>query len=105
VKDFVVPIIIALIAGLSGGGMLPLIQVFRGRGRAQVDAVDALSDTAREWVAEFKSEATEARSELRLARIEATALARDLRRIRIAIMAPDATVAQLRAMVETLGAP
>lgn len=102
-KDIVVPVIIALIAGLSGGGLLPLIQVFRGRGRAQADAVDALSDTAREWVTDFKTEAMEARAELRLVRVEATVLARDLRRIRVAIMAPDATIAQLRTMVETLG--
>lgn len=98
-KDWIVPVLVALIGGGLSGGMVPLVQAFRGRGRARVDAVDALSDAAREWVEEFKKDATEARAELRACRREAHALADELRRLRLAIMHPDASIDGLRELV------
>jgi hypothetical protein len=133
VKDVVVPIVVALLAGLSGGGLVPLVQVIRGRARARVDAVDVISDTAREWVVEFKAEATAARAETQAARAEtaaartetaaartetealrsevrrlsqeATALADELHRIRFTILAPDATIDGLRDLVRRGAGP
>lgn len=105
-KDFLVPIIVALIAGPLGAGMIPLVQAFRGRGRARADAVDVISDTAREWVTDFKVEAQSARTETAALRAEvgrcreeATALADELHRLRLAILAPSATIDGLRALV------
>jgi hypothetical protein len=112
VKDWVVPIAVALITGALGSGLLPLIQAFRGRGRARVDAVDVLSDTAREWVTDFKAEAQSARAETQALRTEvnrvreeATALANELHRIRIAILAPTATLDGLRDLVRRGAGP
>jgi hypothetical protein len=103
VKDVLVPVVVSLIAGLTGGGLLPLVQAARGRGKARVDAVDALSETAREWAAEFKQDATEARAELRQVRAEAHALAEELRALRLAILAPEASIDGLRELVRRGG--
>jgi len=115
-----VPIIAALLG--SGGitGLIALAQAIRGRGKARVDAVDVLSDTAREWVVDFKAEAVAARTETAAARAEtqaarteteqlratvrrlsqeAAALADDLHRLRMAIVAPEATIDGLRELV------
>ena len=114
------PIIAALLG--SGGitGLIALAQAIRGRGKARVDAVDVLSDTAREWVVDFKAEAVAARTETAAARAEtqaarteteqlratvrrlsqeAAALADDLHRLRMAIVAPEATIDGLRELV------
>lgn len=100
------PIIVALVGGALSGGAVPLVQAFRGRGRARVDAVDVLSDTAREWVTDFKAEATSARAEaaglraeMGRVRAEASALADELHRLRLAIMAPGMTIDGLRELV------
>ncbi len=105
-KDWVVPIMVALITGALGGGALPLVQALRGRGRSRVDAVDAISDTAREWVTDCKAEAKSARAETRALRTEvhrvreeATALADELHRLRLAILSPTATIDGLRDLV------
>lgn len=111
-KDIVVPLLVALITGALGGGAVPLVQALRGRGKARVDAVDVLSDTAREWVTDFKAEAQSARAETQALRTEvnrvreeATALANELHRIRLAILAPTATLDGLRDLVRRGGGP
>lgn len=104
-KDVAVPIIVALITGGLSGGAWPLVQAFRGRGRARADAVDVISDNAREWATAFKTEATEARSELHRVRQEATALADELHRLRLAILSPAATIDGLRALVRRGAGP
>lgn len=111
-KDWVVPIAVALITGALGSGLLPLIQAMRGRGRARVDAVDVLSDTAREWVTDFKAEAQSARAETQALRTEvhrvreeATALADELHRLRLAIFSPQATIDGLRDLVRRGSGP
>jgi hypothetical protein len=101
VKDWIVPVLVALIGGALSGGVVPLVQAMRGRGRDRVDAVAALSETARKWVAEFEEEATQARAELRTCRSEAHALADELRALRLAIMHPAATIDGLRELVRT----
>jgi hypothetical protein len=101
VKDWIVPIIVAVLSGGAIPGLGMLVKAFRGRGRARVDAVDALSETARKWVAEFEEEATQARAELRTCRAEAHALADELRALRLAILHPAATIDGLRELVRT----
>lgn len=98
-KDWIVPIIVAVLSGGAIPGIGMLVKAFRGRGRDRVDAVDALGKTAREWVDEFKVEATEARAELRACRSEAHALADELRQLRLAILHPAATIDGLRELV------
>lgn len=100
-KDWIVPLLVALIGGALSGGAVPLVQAFRGRGRARVDAVEALSETARKWVAEFEQEATQARAELRTCRSEAHKLGEELRQLRLAILHPAATIDGLRELVRT----
>jgi chromosome segregation ATPase len=106
VKDWLVPIVVALLTGGVGSAVRPIVQAFRGRGRARVDAVEALSETARKWVAEFEADATEARAEARQTRVElracrqeAHALADEIRQLRLAILHPAATIDGLRELV------
>lgn len=122
-KDWVVPIVVALIGIGSAGGFVPLIQALRGRGKAKVDAAAVLQDTAQEWVTDFKKETSEARQEAREAREElhrvrsattaelqrvreeATALADELHRLRLAIFAPNVTIDGLRELVRRGSGP
>lgn len=106
------PIIAALLG--SGGitGIIALVQAIRGRGKARVDAVDVLSDTAREWVVDFKAEAQSARAEtaalrteVHRVREEATALANELHKLRLAIFSPAATIDGLRDLVRRGSGP
>lgn len=106
------PIIAAL---LGSGGLTAFIalgQAIRGRGKARVDAVDVLSDTAREWVVDFKAEAQQARTEtaalrteVHRVREEATALADELQRLRLAIFSPNASIDGLRELVRRGSGP
>lgn len=122
-KDWLVPIVVALIGGALSGGAVPLVQALRGRGRARADAADVLSDTAREWVEEFKSETQAARAEAREARaelarvrqettsemdrirLEAKAIANELHALHQAILAPAATIDGLRDLVRRGSGP
>jgi hypothetical protein len=104
----------------GGGGFAMLIQAVIGRRGRRAEVADRLSDTTLKWVQEFQEEAqrarleavearretaearreaAECRLELAAVRAEATALARDLRDLRGAIVAPAATLERLRAMV------
>lgn len=98
-KDWLVPIIVAVLSGGAIPGIGMLVKAVRGRGRDRVDAVEALSETARKWVAEFEAEATQARAELRTCRAEAHQLGDELRQLRLAILHPAATIDGLRELV------
>lgn len=111
-RDWLVPVIVAVLSGGAIPGIGMLVKVFRGRGRDRVDAVDALSETARKWVAEFekeaheaRAEAREARAEVRACRAEAHALADELRSLRLAILHPAATIDGLRELVRAGRSP
>jgi hypothetical protein len=98
---------------MGGGGLAVLVNAFTGRRQRKAEVADRLSDSSLKWVQEFQEETqrarleaaearrevAEARRELGEVRHEAEALARDLRNIRGAIMAPNATLERLRAMV------
>jgi hypothetical protein len=106
IKDLVTPVIVALITGALAGGVVPLIQVFRGRSRARVDAVRELSATAHDWVERFEVQANKALNkaeamevELDRMKTEARALGAELYRIRTAIFEPHATIDGLRELV------
>lgn len=98
---------------LGGGGLAVLINAIAGRRTRKAEVADRLSDSSLKWVQEFQEETArarleasearrevaEVRRELATVRGEAEALARDLRNLRGAIMAPSATIERLRAMV------
>lgn len=98
---------------LGGGGLVSIVNAVIGRRGRRAEVADRLSDSTLKWVEQFQEEAAaarheatearrevaEIRTELRAVRSEAEALAYELRRLRLAIMAPDATVERLRAMV------
>lgn len=100
-------------AGLGGGGLVAIVNAVARRRPVKVDAADRLSDGALKWVDEFQADAREARSEaaharreateahaqMRAVRAEAEWLAGQLQALRRAIMAPDATLDRLRALV------
>lgn len=111
-KDWLVPIIVAVLSGGAIPGIGMLVKAFRGRGRDRVDAVDVLSDTAREWVVDFKAEAQSARAEtaalrteVHRVRTEATALADELQKLRLAIFSPNASIDGLRELVRRGSGP
>jgi hypothetical protein len=97
----------------GGGGLAVLVQAFTGRKARRAEVADRLSDSSLKWVQEFQEETqrarleaaaarrevAEVRRELAECRHEAEALARDLRNLRGAIMAPEATVERLRLLV------
>lgn len=102
-----------LSALLCGGAGVAIINAVANRRRVNVEVSDRLSDSALKWVQEFQEEAqrarlegsearrevAEVRRELATVRREAEALATDLRNLRGAIMAPNATLERLRALV------
>lgn len=111
-RDWIVPIIVSVLGTSGTAGFMAIARAIRGRGRGRVDAVAALSETARKWVADFEAEAVEARSEarrtreeLRACRTEAHALADELRNLRLAILHPAATLDGLRALVRSGNGP
>ncbi|WP_343870408.1 hypothetical protein [Dactylosporangium roseum] len=97
----------------GGGGLVAIIQAVTGRRARKAEVADRLSDSSLKWVQEFQEETqrarldaaearrevAEVRRELAECRHEAEALARDLRNLRGAIMAPAATLERLRALV------
>lgn len=105
----------------GGGGLAVLVNAITGRRGRKAEVADRLSDSSLKWVEQFQEEAKQARletsearremaemrRELAECRAEAENLARDLRNLRGAIMAPGATLERLRAMVggETNGRP
>lgn len=106
-------LVTAASALLGGGGLVALINAATGRKGRKAEVADRLSDSSLKWVQEFQEEASrarleasearrevaEVRRELGDVRREAEALARDLRNLRGAIMAPSATLERLRAVV------
>lgn len=105
----------------GGGGLAVLVQAFTGRKNRKAEVADRLSDSSLKWVEQFqeetgraRAEAAEARREtaearreiadmrreMAAVRSEAEGLARDLRNLRGAIMAPTATIERLRALVD-----
>jgi len=98
----------------GGGGLTVLVQAFTGRKNRKAEVADRLSDSSLKWVQEFQEETRQARleaaearrevaevrRELAECRHEAENLARDLRTLRGAIMAPTATIERLRALVD-----
>lgn len=117
-RDVVVPILVAIIGLFAGGGLVPLVQAYRGRGRARADLVTGIGDLARRLAEDAEEDLREAREqrrieraetaaemralrdEVRQVRAEAHALAAELHRVRAAILAPTATVDGLRALVQ-----
>lgn len=106
-----------LVTGASllfgGGGLAVLVNAVTGRRGRRAEVADRLSDSSLKWVQEFQEETAharmeasearremaEVRRELAECRHEAEGLARDLRNLRGAIMAPTATLDRLRALV------
>lgn len=107
----------ALVATCSvlfgGGGLAVLVNAVTGRKGRKAEVADRLSDSTLKWVGEFQEETrnarleasearremAEVRRELGDVRREAETLARDLRNLRGAIMAPTATLDRLRLLV------
>ena len=93
-------------AGLLGaGGVGSVLTAAFGRGKAKADAADVLTDSVLQFAEELKKEAGEARAEVRRVRQEAHALADELHHLRLAVMAPTATIDGLRALVRGGSAP
>ncbi|MEV0608143.1 hypothetical protein AB0I61_17430 [Polymorphospora rubra] len=97
-------LIAALVGALGGGGALTNAIVQRGRNKAE--ATQILTGSAMAMMGEFEADAKAARDEARQVRREmaevatqARAIAEELHRLRMAIMRPDATLEQLRALV------
>ena len=93
-------------AVLGGGGMAAIVTALARRKVTRVEAADLLNESALEFASTLKADAADARRELGEmrremgeVRHEAEALAYELRRLRLAILDPFATLDQLRAMV------
>lgn len=84
---------------LGGGGIGSVFVAILGRRKGKADAADVLTDSVLQFAEQLKKEAGEARDEVRRVRQEATLLADELHRIRLAIMAPAATIDGLRALI------
>jgi septal ring factor EnvC (AmiA/AmiB activator) len=105
---------------LTGGGFVAIVNAVSRRRLVRVEVADRLNEATLEWaeamraenaeirrdntetrqeLAEARREAAEVRREMTVVRHEAEALAHDLRRIREAILDPDATLERLRALV------
>lgn len=100
-------VVASLIAAvLGGGGSVAIINAFARRNVTKVEAADRLNESTLEWAERLKADAMSAREEAAGARLEmaavrreAEALAWDLRRLRLAILDPYATLERLRLMV------
>jgi len=105
---------------LSGGGIVAIVNGVTQRRLVKVEVADRLNEATLEWaeqlkadnadsrrenaetrheLAEARREAAEVRREMTVVRHEAEALADDLRRLRQAILDPNATLDRLRAIV------
>jgi septal ring factor EnvC (AmiA/AmiB activator) len=98
---------------LGGGALASIVKAIAERRQVRASVADRLSDSSLKWVQEFQEETRQARLEAAEARREvaevrreladvrhqAEALAQDLRNLRGAILAPNATLERLRAMV------
>lgn len=116
------PLEIAYIIGgiLSGGGLVAIVNAVSRKRLIKVEVADRLNEATLEWaesmkrdnaevrrenaetrkeLGEARREAAEIRRDLTMARHEAEALADDLRRLRSAILDPEATLERLRAML------
>jgi hypothetical protein len=110
--------VVTAIGGLGGlTGAAALLNAWLGRGKNRADAAQVLTGSALSLVhemeedaraarvelkqsrAELKTFRREASTELQLVRQEARALADELHRLRMAIMAPNATIDSLRLLV------
>lgn len=112
----------ATIAGalLTGGGFVSIVNAISRRRVVRVEVADRLNEATLEWaeamkrdnaevrrensetrqeLAEARREAAEVRREMTVVRHEAEALADDLRRLRLAILDPEATLERLRALL------
>lgn len=98
----------------GGGGLAVLVNAVTGRKNRKAEVADRLSDSSLKWVQEFQEETArarleaaearrelaEVRREMAECRREAEGLARDLRNLRGAILAPGATLERLRQLVD-----
>jgi hypothetical protein len=110
--------VVTLIGGLGGlTGAAALLNAWFSRGKNKADAAQVLTGSALTLVHEMEDDARAAREELKqsreelktfrreastelqIVREEARALADELHRLRMAIMAPHATVESLRLLV------
>jgi chromosome segregation ATPase len=106
---------------LGGGAGATLFKLVAERKIRRVEVADRLSDSSLKWVQEFQEETSRARTEasearretsearreladmrreMATVRSEAEGLARDLRSLRGAIMAPNQTIERLRQFVD-----
>jgi hypothetical protein len=101
---------VALLGALGGfggaAGVAALLNVFFSKGKLRADAAQVITGTAMTLVKELEDQITrtrdelgKAQTELRKVRLEAEKLARELRLLREAIVAPTATVEGLRSLV------
>lgn len=111
-------------AVLGGGGTVAIVNAFARKKLTKADVADRLSDSALKWVNEFQAEATEARREAADMRQEAASARREasearaewhqmrlvmqremqqlveqIHRVRIAVWSPNATIEQVRAVI------
>lgn len=104
----------------GGGGLAVLVGAFTGRHGRRVEVAARLSDSSLQWVQEFQEEAARARVDAAEARVESSEARREMAEIRRemasvrreaesllhhlrslhgAILAPNASLERLRAMV------
>lgn len=103
--------LIGILAGLGGaGGVAGIFTAYTNRNKPKAEAAEILTGSAVSLVKEHEGDAKEARDELKAfrreaaaemasVRNEARALAEELYRLRMAIMAPGATIDSLRLLV------
>jgi hypothetical protein len=122
--DWVATVTSAFAAVGGAGGITAAVLVFSQRRKLKAEAADVIADSAvgllapyreelarlradvveaRAETAEARIEARDARREMSRARDEAQEIADTLRRWRMAIMRPSATIEELRAMVGSYG--
>lgn len=117
-------VVVAVVSGLTGSGLVAIIQGFFARRTTKADAADKLADSAVDWAKALKDDAADARKEAAEAREEAKGARRELaavhrqmaeladevemvtlrlRQWRTAILDPQSTLERLRSMVESDG--
>lgn len=96
---------------LGGSGIGSIITAIMSRGKIAAEAADVVSKISVQFAKDVQADATAARQEaaavrreLAEVRAEAHALALELRRLRLAILAPSASIDGLRALVNPPGA-
>lgn len=106
-------VVTVLVAVLGGGGAATIITTLARRKVTKVEAADRLNESTLEWAEQLKADAASARRDAHEARLEANgarvemaavryeaeSLAYELRRLRLAILDPYASIDKLRQLI------